>query len=425
MTVTKTRAALAAFLLATSALAVSPAFAQDDRALSNGDGNRAGRPAAAKPVPAAAVSAAVARPLTASQTAMAAKNWPEALAQAKAAEGVAKTDYEKMKVNQFLTTILNQSGDTAGATVAAEAAADTAADVIPDVEKQQIYYLGAALALNAKQYDKSLKYAKELQGTNPTDPRMLDVIGKALYAGGDPSATAYFQSQVDAALAAGRPPGRDNLANLMSAQVRGNDQAAAQKTMILMVQYYNDPVDWEQIIDVTMSTRGIRDIDALFLGRLLFVSGAAVSHEDADLIGQTAQKMAIYGDSQTALAKGATLQLDAARVAADKADVPKQIPMGASQNGLFNIKLAEALYGYGMYAEAESVAKVAQTKGGIDASEASMVIGAAQIMQGKYADGIAMLGNIQGGGPVTPRVGELWVAYAKNKSGSAQTATVK
>ena len=195
------------------------------------------------------------------------------------------------------------------------------------------------------------------------------------------------------------------------------DEPAAEKTMILMVQYYNDPADWAQIIDVTFTTKGTRDIDFVMLGRLMMASGATVSKDDADLFGQTTQKMAIYGDSQAAQAKGATLQLDPARVAADKADVPKQIPMAASQSGLFNIKLAEALYGYGMYAEAETLAKAAQTKGGIDTSEATMLIGISQIQQGKFQDGIATLANVQGGGPVTPRVAELWTAFAKNKGG--------
>jgi len=418
MTATKTRAALAALLLAGSAFAITAASAQEDRQVSDTDGSRFGRPSqAAKPVPPGSLSSAVARPLTTAQTNITANKLPEALAAAKEALAASKTDYEKMKSNQFLTNILVKQGDNAGATVSAEAAADTPDASIPTEDKQLVYYTATALALNARHNDKALKYGKALQATNPTDPRMLDVIGKALYVGGDPGATAYFQKQIDTAIATNKAPPRDALQNLMSAQVRAKDEAGAEKTMILMVQYYNDPNDWAQIIDVTFTTKGTRDIDFVMLGRLLMASGGTVSKSDADLFGQTMQRMAIYGDAQQAQAKGATLQLDAARVAADKADVPKQIPMAASQNGLFNIKLAEALYGYGMYAEAESVARAAQTKGGIDASEAVMLIGISQIQQGKFQDGIATLATVQGGGPVTPRVAELWTAYAKFKGG--------
>jgi hypothetical protein len=417
MTATKTRAALAALLLAGSAFAITAAHAQDDRQVGDSDGSRFQRNQPAKAAAPGTLSSAVARPLTTAQSDITANKLPEALTAAKEALAASKTDYEKMKSNQFIANILVKSNDMAGAAAAAEAAADTPDAAIPAEDKQQIYYIATALALNARHNDKVLKYAKGLQSTNPTDPRMLDVIGKALYVGGDPGAAAFFQKQVDSAIAAGKAPPRDALQNLMSAQVKAKDEAAAEKTMILLVQYYNDPNDWAQIIDVTFTTQGTRDIDFVMLGRLLMASGGTVSKSDADLFGQTMQRMAIYGDAQQAQAKGATLQLDPARIAADKADVPKQIPMAASQNGLFNIKLAEALYGYGMYAEAESVARSAQAKGGIDASEAVMLIGISQIQQGKFQDGIATLATVQGGGPVTPRVAELWTAYAKFKGG--------
>jgi len=46
-----------------------------------------------------------------------------------------------------------------------------------------------------------------------------------------------------------------------------------------------------------------------------------------------------------------------------------------------------------------------------------LLIGMSQVMAGKYADGIASLGQVKGGGPVTPHVADLWIAYAKIKGG--------
>jgi len=374
---------------------------------------------AAKPAAKAAVatlSSGVATPLNTAIGDNNAKKWPEALAAVNTAQAAAKTDYEKMKVNQIKATVLAQSGDDANAVIAAEAAADTPAEAIPDDEKQQIYFLGAALALNAKHVDKAVTYAKQLIAINATDARSQEVIDKALYAAGDPGAPAYFQKQIDAANAAGKLPSRDSLQMLMAAQIKLKDETGAEKTMIQSVLYYNDKEDWKQIIDVVISTRGIRDIDAVLLGRLLFICGADVSKEDADLIGQTAQKAALYGDAQTAMSKGATLTLDPARIASDKASLPQQIQMGAGQNGLFNVKLAEALYGYAMYPEAEAAARLALTKGA-DSSEAQMLVGMALTMEGKYADAVAAFGQVTGGSPATPRIAELWTAYAKNKGG--------
>ncbi len=50
-------------------------------------------------------------------------------------------------------------------------------------------------------------------------------------------------------------------------------------------------------------------------------------------------------------------------MAADRKSIPQQITAGAKQGGEYNVKLAQALYGYGMYAEAETAARLAKTKG--------------------------------------------------------------
>lgn len=425
MTATKSRAVLAALLLAAAPLAVTAAYAQD-RESTNSSGELAipgrNKPAAAKPT-ALGLSSSVAKPLNTSITALQANKLPDALTAAKEAQTQAKTDYEKGKVNQVLSNIYLKMGDEANAVVAAEAAADTPADQIAPDDKLQYYYVGAALALNNKHYEKAGVYAKQMIALNATGANYQDLIAKALYASNDPSAPAFFQKQVDAATAAGKPPGKDVVTMLMNSQIKAKDEAGAEKTLEQSLLWFNDPKDWEQMIDVTMSTRGIRDIDAVMLGRLLFLCGAQVSKEDADLVGQTTQKLALYGDAQQAVAKGATLQLDTARIAADKASMPQQIAAGASQNGQYNVKVGEAAYSYGMYAEAEAAAKAGLAKGGADASEAQMLVGISQVAQNKYADAIASFGQVQGGSPATPRIARLWTIYAQLKQNPAGPST--
>lgn len=418
MTVTKTRAALAALLLAAAPLAIAAAQAQD-RETSNSSGeltDRLRRNNAAKPAgPVLQPSSAVARPLNTALAAAAQKKWPDALTAAKSAMEAAKSDYEKGKVNQVLANIYLNLGDDANAVAAAEAAADTPAESIAPDDKVQIYYVGAALALNNKHYEKAATYAKQMIALNASDPRQQDVIAKALYASGDPTAPAYFQKQVDAAVATGKAPTRDVVGMLMNSQLKAKDEAGAERTLEQSLLWFNDKNDWQQIIDVALSTSGIRDIDAVMLGRLLFICGAPVGKDDAELLGQPMQRMALYGDAQQAAAHGATLTIDAARVAQDKASMPQQIAAGASQNGIYNVKLAEALYSYQMYAEAEAAAKLGLSKGGADASEGQMLVGMSQVQQGKYADAIASFGQVQGGSAATAKAARLWTIYAKVK----------
>jgi hypothetical protein len=96
--------------------------------------------------------------------------------------------------------------------------------------------------------------------------------------------------------------------------------------------------------------------------------------------------------------------------------MPDQIAQQQAQDGTYNAKLAEALYGYGMYRESEAAAKLAIQKGGNpDPSEAPMVLGQALTAQGKYDDAVVAFGQVKDGGPVTPRIARLWAAHARIK----------
>src|SRR3569833_36718 len=192
MPVTKTRAALAAFLLTGTAYAFTAAQAQDARSPSNSDGSRIERKAPAKAAPTPPLSSSVAKALTTAQTDIGANKLPEALIAVKEALAASKTDYEKMKSNQFLTNVLAKQGDNAGAAAAAMAAADTPPDSIPAEDKAMVYTNATALALNTYHADKALIYAMQMIALNPYAPRAQDYLGRALYASGDPAGPAYF-----------------------------------------------------------------------------------------------------------------------------------------------------------------------------------------------------------------------------------------
>jgi len=417
MTIKTTRAALAALLLASSSLALpTSAFAQNEREIGDA-GSRAGRPATAKPAAKAAapnLSAAVGRVLGNVQGMVTAKKFPEALAALKDVTPI--TDYDKLMVSRFTVVVAANLGDEATAATAAAMAADLPEESIPVEERAEVYRNAASLALNTKQTDKALAYARKLDAVNPTDANSKQVIAVAFYNAAPPAeAIALLQKQIDASVAAGQRPNRDLINMKINAHLKANDNPGAEGTLEQALLWFNQPADWEQIINVAMSTSGIRDIDAVMLGRLLYVSGAPVSQDNAQLIGDTSQKLAMYGDAQTSVQKGAKLQLDAARVNSDRTSMPEQIKMGATQNGLYNVKLSEALYGYGMYPEAEAAARLGLSKGGADASEAQMLIAMSLYQQGKLAEASAAFQQVQGGSPATPRIARLWNTLVKIK----------
>ena len=162
----------------------------------------------------------------------------------------------------------------------------------------------------------------------------------------------------------------------MAAQVKQKDEAGAEKTLENWSPVLQHPDDWAQMIDVAMTTKGMRDIDYVWLGRLMLLTGAKITPQRraAGRLDRQPQLALLWRCRSLPEAGGPAAR--PARQAADKKTIPDQIAAGPKQNGEYNVKLAEALYGYGMYPEAEAAAKLAKQKGGVkDPTEADMVIG--------------------------------------------------
>lgn len=371
---------------------------------------------------------AVQKHLVAAQTANNKKDYQTALSELDAAKQVSGlTPADTVMINRFSMSVHIGMKDFAAAATDAEAAADADPSGIADADKESVYKPALQLALNAKHYDKAAKYAKMLAALPvPQDAQTSGLMAQALYLGGDyPGAIAMAQKNIDAAKAAGQKPPRLYMDTIMSAQVKQKDEAGAEKTLEALVADYNDPQDWAQMLPVTLTTKGMRDIDYVYVGRLWIATGAKMSAQDASLFGSTASKLAFYGDAVAAEKLGGSgYPAPDAKADADKKSMTAQIAAGAKQGGEYNVKTAEALIGYGMYPEAEKMARDAKTKGGAkDPSEPDMVIGMAQVGEGKYADAAATFSAIQQTDPASARVVRLWAIYAKNKAAPPAAAT--
>jgi tetratricopeptide (TPR) repeat protein len=344
------------------------------------------------------------------------------VAKARAVDG--RTPEDDYWINKIDINIQVKTQNMAAAAQDAEAAVDSPA--MPPEDKADMTRLALILANNQKHTEKAAVYAKAMQATNPTDPGVISQITVAYFNAKDfPDAQAMVQKQVDAAAAAGQKPPREALQNLLDIQVAQKDEAGAEKTLETLVAAYNDPKDWNQMIDVALSSKGLRDVEAIWLGRLAFLVGVTPVAQDLTLFGSTADHLAFFGDAEQAAKHGGTGFADnTARAEADKKTMPQQIALEAKQNGQYSAKLAEALYSYGMYPEAEAAAKTAMSKpGATDPTEAPMVLGQALAAQGKYDDAIAAFGQVQGGGPATARITRLWVDYCNiKKNPPAETA---
>jgi len=373
------------------------------------------------------MSSSVNRALATAQKAFAKKDYQAALAAIQEAQKVSDpTPFDQLMTNRFMMQVQVALNNFDAADVAAEAAADADPAVIPDDQKEAVYKPALQLAMNSKHYDKALKYANALEALNtPLDAAFQTLIMQAHYFGGDVAgATAMAQKNIDAAKAAGKTPARNDLDMLMNAQVKAKNEEGAENTLEQLVQYYNDPADWQQMISVSYGIKGIRDVDALYLGRLMFLIEPKPPANDASVVGSVANRLGFYGDAVKAeQAGGSGFPSPDANAQKDKASIAAQIAAGQKQNGIYNIKLAEALYGYGMFAQAQAAAELAQTKGGVtDPTEIPMVLAMSLAAQDKYQDALDQFAKVTGGGPATPRIVRLWTYYVKSKMAPPATA---
>ena len=364
------------------------------------------------------ITAGVSKNLQAAQAAATKKDYPGALAAVDAAKQVSgRTPYDDYLIDRVATSVHVGAGDMAAAEQDAYAAANVDPTVIPDAEKGSVYRTAMLIGLQSKHYDKALQYAKLYQANNPPAADHGE-IAQALFYGGDyAGASAMMQKDVDAAVAAGQKPPHSALSIIMSAQAKAKDEVNAEKTLELLVANYGDPDDWKELMGVSLTTKGMRDIDYIYMGRLMLLRGGQIAQPDASLVGSAANsnRLGLYGDAE-AMQKFGGPAPDP-RAAADKKSMPAQIAAGAKNDGEYNVKTAEAAFGYGQYADAEALARAAKTKPGVkDPTEPDMVLGMSLTAQGKYADAAQTFDSIKQSNPASARVVRLWSYFAKQKA---------
>jgi hypothetical protein len=337
-------------------------------------------------------------------------------------------------INQFLGNIYIGLKDYKNAQVAFQAMADSPA--LPAEEKNNVYSTTLQLAVNNQDWATAIRFGEPLQAVGPLPPAIAEQLAVAYYnSGNHDKALAIAKAQIDADKAAGRQSSQALMQIMMSGLAKQNDNGAAVATLEGLAQDYGNADDWAKLIDLAFNTKGLNDIEALYLYRLRVVTNATTSLDDYAIMGNITTKAGYPGETVTLLEHGmqqgvvkpgdkAGAQLAAARakVPGDKASLPAfEKQAMARKTGDYDIKVAETYYGYGNFVGAETAASRAISKGGLkDPSEGPMVLGMAQVAQGKNADAAATFAKVSGAND--QKIAHLWTLYAQRKYGAAPAA---
>jgi tetratricopeptide (TPR) repeat protein len=367
------------------------------------------------------VSKEVGVPLNAALEAIQKSDWATAMASIKQAQAVAnRTPYEDYVINKILSLVAFNLKDYKTALTAVEAA--LASSSMPPEDKKDLLTNGFRLESQANNYPGIIQYGKQLEAIRALDPDELSNLAIAYYNTKDvATAQQYAQKAVAAAKAAGKQPPQAALEITMNAQAKANPEAAAQ-TLEQIVLQTNSPADWEKLISVTFGTKGMTDVIAMDLYRLSYVTHALKPNE-AGLAGKLANQLRYYGDAVTILQSGgitgADLNSAKSNSAKEQGSLSAEIAAARKGSGQTALAVAEALYGYGRFAEAESLARDAVSKGGSkNPGEAQMLLGMSLVRQDKFAEAKQAFGSVSGNAAMT-KVAHLWGIYAQIKGGSA------
>jgi tetratricopeptide (TPR) repeat protein len=383
------------------------------------------------------VSPAVGKPLSQAAAAMKTNDFATALTHVKEAQAASThTPFDDYTINQFLGNIYIGQKDFKGAETAFEAMASSPA--LPPADKSGVLITVVQLAVNNQDWTAVMQYADELSAAGPLPDNVVEPVAVAYFNSGKlDKALALAKQGIATAQAAGKAPAQSLMDIVTRSQLKSNDTAGAAKTLEGLAQTYGEPNDWAQLIDLSFGTlKNLNDLQALYLYRLRVITNATTSVDDYAIMANITTKAGYPGETVAFLEHGmsqgtvkagdkAGAQLATARTKA--AEDTRGLPAFAAQakarkSGDFDVKLAEAYYGYARYAEAEEAARRAISKGGVkDQGEAEMVLGMALAGEGKSADAADAFSHV-GGGANMQGIAHLWTLYAQRKYGATPVA---
>ena len=410
------RAAFAAALLGSAAalLAPAPVFAADK------------------------ASHAVAKALSDAQKAITAADYATALTDIQTAQAVTdRTPYDDYLINSFLAQVYVAQKDYASADTPMEAAADSPS--LPDEAKKGVYSNAFQLAIFAKHYQKAVTYGQYLQSINALDYKGDSNMAIAYYFLKDNvNAQKYAQLSIDGAKAAGQSPDENMMKIVMNGALEQKDSAGVQTSLENLAIQYNQPDSWGKLADLALGTKGIKDLDELYILRFKLMVPETMDKQDYLALASIANTMGYATEAYNVLQKGIaagkikasdggpTLAQAKNGTALDERELASIAASAAkSKTGEQDVKLAEDYWGYGRFADGEAAARRAIGKGGMkDPSEGTMLLGMLLVAQGKYDDAVQTLAQVHGN-PARMADAHLWTIYAQaqaKKAGGAAPA---
>jgi thioredoxin-like negative regulator of GroEL len=224
-------------------------------------------------------------------------------------------------------------------------------------------------------------------------------------------------------------PNRDALVLLQNSYYRIGDKAGTQKVLELLALNYPSAESWHEILRTAQNERGLPDRGLLEVYRMRLLVGDLKSHDDFTEMAKVSLAARVPAEAKSVLDKAVAAHVLAgdrdqrlvnvantalAKDAQEMAQL-QQEAAAKPNDGEAEVQLAEKLWSYGKYQEAEQMVRRGIAQGGMtpaDTDAAKMVLGHVLFSLGRKQDASNAFASVDKNGRLAS-IGRLWSLYAR------------
>ncbi len=293
-----------------------------------------------------------------------------------------------------------------------------------------------ALALQRNDSAKAITQFQRLLVLNPNDTEtLLSVAELQRRAGQNRESVATFEKAIAAGNAGGAKAEEKIYRRALAIAYDAKLPAETVRTSELLVTNYPNPTNWRDALVIYRDSQRLDNDGNLDVLRLMRAANALAGERDYVEFADTLTVRGFPGEAKAVLdegvSKGAVVATKAGtrellasvtpKIASDRASLTGlEREARAAANGRSALATADANYGYGNYAKAADLYRLALQKGGVDANLANFRLGLALGRTGDTAGAKAAFAAVTSGPRAQlARFGTIWA----DQRGGAGTTT--
>jgi hypothetical protein len=352
---------------------------------------------------AAALRAAVGKPLLEAQTLYNQGNYKGAMAKVNEAEAVSnKTAEETSTIAQMKNAIAVKSGDPS-------TPAGAEAKFVNDY--------------NSGRFKDVIADQDILRKAGRLDAKNQQLVAQAYYRSGDKAGCErYIKSNF------GSNPPDSVLELLMRCAYDNQDDETQRQALETLVAHTGKAEYWSSLLKLSERAQGMRDHDTLDIYRLKLLTGTIAGKDEYFLLAQLALQLGFAAEAQSVLTKGQAaikelndartnklLALAKSQAGADAAAMPKNLAAAnAAPQGDALVKIGEDQWGMGKAKDAVATIQAGMKKPLADKNNAQIRLGMAYLGAGQKSDALKAFEAVTGPkGDKTAMIAHLWSLYAR------------